>query len=121
MTRHYPNLGSASDWLCGVGNLIQLIRSTTQIWVVTILGDPEAVSRERREESFQAWAEEPLGTDSHRTISKRSRECWLLLGHKNALYYSVQSANSFPRVLFVSSYTTSIILPQLPGSFPKLS
>ena len=36
----------------------------------------------RRDESFQAWAEEPLGTDSHRTISKRSRECWLLIGHK---------------------------------------
>ena len=36
----------------------------------------------RRDESFQAWAEEPLGTDSHRTISKRSRECWLLIGHQ---------------------------------------
>ena len=36
----------------------------------------------RRDESFQAWAEEPLGTDSHRTISKRSRECWFLIGHK---------------------------------------
>ena len=37
---------------------------------------------ERRDKSFQSWAEEPLGTDSHRTISKRSRECWLLIGHK---------------------------------------
>ena len=36
----------------------------------------------RRDESFQAWAEEPLGTDSHRTISKRSRECWFLIGSK---------------------------------------
>ena len=35
MTRHYPDLGSASDWSCRVGNLIQPIRSTTQIWVVT--------------------------------------------------------------------------------------
>ena len=26
---------SASDWSCHVGNLIQPIRSTTQIWVVT--------------------------------------------------------------------------------------
>ena len=34
MTRHYPNLGSASDWSCRVGNLIQPISSTTQIWVV---------------------------------------------------------------------------------------
>ena len=35
MTRHYPDVGSASDWSCRVGNLIQPIRSTTQIWVVT--------------------------------------------------------------------------------------
>ena len=35
MTRHYPDLGNASEWLCCVGNLIQSIRSTTQIWVVT--------------------------------------------------------------------------------------
>ena len=34
MTRHYPDLGSASDWLCHVGNLIQPIRNTTQLWVV---------------------------------------------------------------------------------------
>ena len=49
-----------------------------------ILGDPGAVSRaeERRDENFQARAEEPLGTDSQRTISKRSSKCWLLIGHK---------------------------------------
>ena len=35
MTCHYPDLGSASDWLCRVGNLIQPIRSTTKIRVVT--------------------------------------------------------------------------------------
>ena len=35
-----------------------------------------------RHESLQAWAEEPLGTDSHWFISKRSSECWLLIGHK---------------------------------------
>ena len=34
MTRHYPDLGSASDWSCRVGNLIQPIRSTTQICVM---------------------------------------------------------------------------------------
>ena len=39
----------------------------------------------RRDKSFQAQAEKPLGTDSHRTISKRSRECWLLIGHKKCL------------------------------------
>ena len=32
MTRHYPDLGSASDWSCRVGNLIQPIRSTAQLW-----------------------------------------------------------------------------------------
>ena len=35
MMLHYPDLGSASDLSCRVGNLIQPIRSTTQIWVVT--------------------------------------------------------------------------------------
>ena len=35
MTRHYPDLGTASDWSCLVGNLLQPIRSTTQISVVT--------------------------------------------------------------------------------------
>ena len=43
------------------------------------------------------------------------------LGTKNALYYCAQSANSFSWVLFVSSYTTAIISPQLRGSFTKLS
>ena len=31
----FSDLGTASDWLCHVGNLLQPIRSTTQIWVVT--------------------------------------------------------------------------------------
>ena len=35
MTRHYPELGSASDWSCHVGNLLQPFRSTTRIWVVS--------------------------------------------------------------------------------------
>ena len=34
----------------------------------------------RRDESFQAQAEKPLGTNSHQT--KRSSKCWLLIGHK---------------------------------------
>ena len=46
--------------------------------------------------SFQVRAEEPLGTDSHRTISKNSSTCRLLIGHAiHALYYCAQSANSF--------------------------
>ena len=33
--RHYPDLGCASDRSCRVGNFLQPIRSTTEIWVVT--------------------------------------------------------------------------------------
>ena len=62
----------------------------------------------RRDKSFQAQVEKPLGTDSHRTISKRSRECWLLIGHKKGFYYCAQSTNSISQVLFVSLYTTAI-------------
>ena len=36
----------------------------------------------RRDESFQVRAKEPRGTDSHRTISKNSSRCCLLIGHK---------------------------------------
>ena len=35
MTRHYPDLGSASDWLNQISYTARPIRSTTQIWVVT--------------------------------------------------------------------------------------
>ena len=58
--------------------------------------------------SFQAQAEKPLAIDSHRTISKRSSEYWLPIGHKNALYQCAQSVNSISWVLFVNSYTTAI-------------
>ena len=36
MKRHYPDLGSASYWSCRLVNLIQPIRSATQIWVVVL-------------------------------------------------------------------------------------
>ena len=35
MTCHYPDLGSALDWSCSVGNLLQPIAGTTQFWIVT--------------------------------------------------------------------------------------
>ena len=41
----------------------------------------------RRDESFQVRAEEPLGTDSHRTISKNSGGCRLLIGHKKCFVF----------------------------------
>ena len=34
-TRHYSDLGSASDWLNQISHAARPIRSTTQIWVVT--------------------------------------------------------------------------------------
>ena len=35
MKRHYPDLGSAPDWLNQISHAAQPIRSMTQIWVVT--------------------------------------------------------------------------------------
>ena len=43
-------------------------------------------------------------------ISKNPSRCRLLIGQKNAFYYCAHSANSFSWVLFVSSYTTAIVL-----------
>ena len=39
----------------------------------------------RRDESFQVGAKEPLGTDSHRTISNNSSGWRLLIGHKKCI------------------------------------
>lgn len=36
MMYHCSDLGSASDWSCCRGNLLQQIQSTTNIWVVII-------------------------------------------------------------------------------------
>ena len=35
MTRHYPDLGTVSDWLEQISHAVGPIRKTTQIWVVT--------------------------------------------------------------------------------------
>ena len=36
MTRHYPDLGSASDWLNQISHAVRPIRSSNQmLWVVT--------------------------------------------------------------------------------------
>ena len=62
----------------------------------------------RRDESFQVRAEEPLGTDSHRTISKSSSRCWLLIGHKKCFVLLCPIGEHISWVLFVCSYTTAI-------------
>ena len=70
---------------------------------------PSQSGREKgRDESFQVRVKEPLGTDSHRAISKNQADAGSLLGTKNALYYCAQSANSISWVLFVSSHKTAI-------------
>ena len=76
-----------------------------------------------RDESSQAQAEKPLGTDSHRTISKRSSECWLAgwLGTKKMLCIIVPNRRTASPEFFSWIRTRVLISPQLPGSFTKLS
>ena len=75
----------------------------------------------RRDESFQVRAKEPLdhrlSPNYFQTFKRMPAPDW---AQKNALYYCAQSANSFSRVLFLSSYTTPIVSPYLPGSFTRL-
>ena len=80
--------------------LLRLIRTTALLLVVLqglffgcsksctakcILGDPGAVSR------FQVRTEEPLGTLSYKTTSKRSQSFWHLIGARKSLCFSAQS------------------------------
>ena len=62
----------------------------------------------RRNESFQVRTKEPLGTDSHRTISKSSSRCRLLIGHKKCFVLLCPIGEHISWVLFVCSYTTAI-------------
>ena len=105
-----PNWRTASpesfSWVC----TRRLLTRSRFVWLHPRRPrDSQSGREKRRDESFQVRAKEPLGTDSHRTISKNSSVAGSWLGTKNALYYCVQSANSFSWVLFVSSYTTAIV------------
>ena len=75
------------DWLISIRLCISVFQGSLLVIVIMIiLGNPGAVMQsgreKRRDESFQVRAKEPLGTDSHRTISKNSSGCRLLIGHK---------------------------------------
>ena len=69
---------------------LHIVSNTCIFWVniVPTSGHPwrprgsQSGREKRRDESFQVRAEEPLGTDSQRTISKNSSGCRLLIGHK---------------------------------------
>ena len=85
-----------------------------------ILGDPGAVSRVGRKGAtkvFKYGRKSPWVPTLTELFPKIQADAGSWLGTKNALYYCAQSANSFSWVLFVSSYTTAIVLPHLPGSF----
>ena len=91
--------------------------------VFFILGDPGAVSRVGRKGAtkvFKYGRKSPRVPTLTELFPKIQADAGSWLGTKSALYFSAQSANSSPWVLFMSSYTTVIVLPYLPGSFTKL-
>ena len=63
----------------------------------------------RRDESFQVRAKEPLGTDSHRAISKNSSGYRLLIGHKKCFVLLCPTGEQFLLSSFRDSYTTAIV------------
>ena len=90
---------------------------------VVILGDPGAVSRVGRKsvmKVFKYGRNSPWVPTLTKLFPKIQANAGSWLGTKNALYYCAQSANSFSWVLFVSSYTTAIVSPHLPGLFTRL-
>ena len=70
--------------------------------------ESQSGQEKRRDERFQPRAEEPLGTDSHQTISNGQANPDSWFGRKNALYYWAKSANSISWVLSVCAYITVI-------------
>ena len=77
-----------------------------------------------RQKFSSTEAEKPLGTNSHQTISKRSSECWLLIGHKKCFVLlcpigEQHLLSSFRE--FVHDGCLHTGKPQLPGAFTKLS
>ena len=68
----------------------------------------------RRDESFLVRAKEPLGTDSHRTISKNLNGCRLLIGHKKTFVLlcliSEQHLLSSFRVFVHDGYCLAILV-----------
>ena len=74
----------------------------------------------RRDESLQVRAEEPLDTDPHRTISKNSSGCRLLIGHKKCFVLLCPIGEQFLLSSFRESVHEAIVSTHLPGLFTKL-
>ena len=73
-----------------------------------------------RDESFQVRVKEPLGTDSHQTISKNSSGSSgsrLLIGHQKP---APNQRTVSPEFFSWVRRRRLIVLPHLPGSFTKL-
>ena len=82
----------------------------------TILGDPGRVSRGRaklRDKSFQERAKKPLGSESYWTISKRLRECRILIGQKKSFVLLCPIGEQQLSSLFVCSYRPVVVLQYL--------
>ena len=93
--------------------------------MISILGHPGAVSRVGKKGGTETkvvryGGKSPWVPTLTELFPKIQADTGSWLGTKNALYFCAQSGNSFFWVLFVSSYTTAIVSPYLPGSFTKL-
>ena len=68
------------SWVLHATNRVKFRRGSCE----PILGDPGAVSRAGRKGAtkFSSTGGKAPGYHSYRTISKRSSECWLPIGHK---------------------------------------
>ena len=73
-----------------------------------------------REKRFQIQAKEPLGTDSHRTISKNSSGCRLLIGHKKCFVLLCPIGEQFLLSFFREFVHDGYCLGTLARPFTKL-
>ena len=91
MTPHYPDLGSASDWLNQISHAARPIKSTTQIWVVT-----------RHQYGISALVSQTsFGGETSGSVAK----CWLFSQANHQLSSSSLVLNlvlNFPSLVLVS-------------------
>ena len=99
---------------------IQKTPKTSDSLKPTLNKGSNRVGREGGTKVFKYGSKSPWVPTLTELFPKIRAHAGSLLGTKNTLYYCAQSANSFSWVLFVSSYTTAIVSPHLPGSFTKL-
>ena len=92
-------------------------------------GDSQLGQEKRRDESFQVRAKEPLGTDTHRTISKNLSRCRLLIGHTKCFVllcpisgqFLLSSFREFVRDRYCLDHGLSVSCTREMYAFVKLS